>query len=554
MRKEFLLLAALLAFCSIAYELLFANTLALLAGGTIWWHSLTIGIYIAGLGVGTFRAAKSLFPARDLVRVELLLSFLGMTSAVFIYVITAIYETANSIALAGYVLDYSSYIRLHTSMKFLFFISTESLVFFIGLLSGYEVPLLIRLSGDEKKTNRLLAANYIGTLLGTLAFAYFLLPKLDVVYAAYVVGAINLIACGWLIYRFVPIKSTFLKVSTSLVASWLVFLILIGSNFQKTFLQVYYRAGNAFTEGGQAGWSTFWSKIKEDGPVHRTKSLYQYIDYFNVTSRGKKEFILMLDSNFQFSSKTEKLYHEGFAHVPILFANRVPKKVLILGAGDGLLLREILKYPEIEVIKQVELDSDMIELSRTHPLISKLNENSLDNPRLELIIGDAFQYLRKSQEKYDAVFIDFPYPKNYNLSKLFSVEFYGFVKNVLSEDGFMVLDAPLRRKTEHKVTAPRQSIEIEMSFLPIDRVNNSIIMSTVFNSGFNKLVPYMIGNETFVFATNSNKAIRHDLKDLHSPLYPSLDESILTQIGEQHFPFDIKKQYVNSVFHPLLVE
>src|SRR5690606_13138826 len=112
MKKEFLLLSSILAFCSIAYELLFANTLAMLAGGTIWWHSMTIGIYVAGLGIGTFRAGKSLFPARDLVRIELYLSVIGMSSAFAVYAASALYETGASIAQVGYLYDFSAYIRL----------------------------------------------------------------------------------------------------------------------------------------------------------------------------------------------------------------------------------------------------------------------------------------------------------------------------------------------------------------------------------------------------------------------------------------------------------
>lgn len=554
MKKEFLVLAALLAFCSIAYELLFANTLSILAGGTIWWHSFTIGIYVAGLGVGTFKAGRSLFPARDLVRIELALSVIGMSSAVAVYVASAIYETANSIALAGYVLDFGAYMRLHTALKILFFLVTQSLVFIVGLLSGYEVPLLIRLSGDEQKTNRLLAANYIGTLFGTLAFAYFLLPKLDVVYAAYVVGGLNLLASVYIMWRYLPIKTTGFKIGVAGASVWLVILIFIGAPFQQAFLQIYYRAGNAFIEGGQAGLGELWRKISADGDVTRTKSLYQYIDYFNVTWRGKEEFILMLDTNFQFSSKNEKSYHEAFAHIPMLSMQRIPKSVLILGAGDGLLARELLKYNEIERIKQVELDDEMVELARTHPVISKMNENALDNPRLELVIGDAFQYLRKTNEKFEAVFIDFPYPKNYNLSKLFSVEFYGFVRNVLEKDGFMVIDAPLRRKTEHKSHAPRQRIQIEMAFLPKDKITNSIIISTVYQAGFKKFMPYMVDNETFLLATVSDKEILFDLSDSTSPYFDRLDQSTLNQIGEQFFPFELEDRFVNSVFHPLLVE
>lgn len=345
-----------------------------------------------------------------------------------------------------------------------------------------------------------------------------------------------------------------MKVGVTFALAWLVLLIFIGKPYESYFLQVYYRAASSFKNGGQEGLGQLWRNIVADGPISRTKSLYQYIDYFDVTLKGNKEFVMMLDTNFQFSSKTEKYYHESFAHIPMLLMNKIPKKVLILGAGDGLLAREILKYEQIEVIKQVELDEDVVELSKTHPLISKLNEGSLENPRLDLVIDDAFQYLRRTNEKYDAIFVDFPYPKNYNLSKLFSVEFYRFVKKVLNEGGFMVIDVPLRHQTEEHNFSMRRKVQVEMSFLPEDKVANSIVMSTVYAAGFKKLLPYKIENESFLLATSSNNELRFDLSNVKSPHISFVDEKMLSQIGQQHFPFDLKDHYINSVFHPLLIE
>lgn len=554
MRTQLLILTSILAFCSIAYELLFANSLALLAGGTVWWHSLTIGIYIGGLGLGTFRAGKSLFPARDLIRIELILSIIGMSSAFVVYAASGLFETANSVAMAGYSYDFSSYIRLHTTLKILFFVVTQSLVFLVGYLSGFEVPLLIRLAGEDGKINRLLAANYIGTLIGTLAFAYILLPRLDVLYSALCVGAINLAVCLWIIKRYVNNISFRLKLGATFALCYLLLLGVNARSYEQAFLQVYYRAGNAFVEGGQASLSELWRKIKKEGDVVRMKSLYQYIDYFNISWKGRKEFILTLDTNFQFSSRNEAVYHESFVHIPILATKTVPENVLVLGAGDGLLVRELLKYPGVKKIKQVELDEEMVELAKTHPLISKLNEDSFADPRLELVIGDAFQYLRRANESYDAVFVDFPYPKNYNLAKLFSVEFYGFVRRVLKPEGFMVIDAPLRQKNNSKSRRNRQLLELEMAFLPKDKITNSMILSTVHSAGFKTFFPYVVGNESFLLATSRNEPLSYDLTKSSTEIIKNLDSSDLEKIGEQYFPYDIEQRYVNSVFHPILVD
>src|SRR5690606_6121669 len=107
------------------------------------------------------------------------------------------------------------------------------------------VPLLIRLAGEDGKINRLLAANYIGTLIGTLAFAYILLPRLDVLYSALCVGAINLAVCLWIIKRYVNNVSFRLKLGAAFALCYLLLLGVNARSYEQAFLQVYYRAGNA---------------------------------------------------------------------------------------------------------------------------------------------------------------------------------------------------------------------------------------------------------------------------------------------------------------------
>ena len=151
---------------------------------------------------------------------------------------------------------------------------------------------------------------------------------------------------------------------------------------------------------------------------------------------------MCLDYDFQFMVDVERIYHEYFAHVPIILADNVPGKVLVLGAGDGLLIRELIKYPEIKSITHVELDPKVIDLAKNHPVLSFVNEGALKDSRVEIIIADAFHYIKESKEQYDAIYMDFPSPKGYNLSKLYSREFYYFVKKRLNKNGFIVLDSP----------------------------------------------------------------------------------------------------------------
>tara|TARA_R110000868_G_scaffold103710_5_gene285448 strand:+ start:17894 stop:19573 length:1680 start_codon:yes stop_codon:yes gene_type:complete len=557
-KRELIILSCLLSFCSISYELLFANALAIMAGNIVWWHSVTIGIYVAGLGFGTFKSTKTLFPVKKLVSIELKLSIIGALSVASIYCFSAVYETLMSIAKVGYITDYAMFVTLKTQVKMLYFIMCQSLVFSVGYFSGFELPLLISLNSSDEQSNfsvnRLIAANYFGTLIGTLTFAYFLIPKLDTLYSSLVVASLNLLICLWISLKSKRLVSSKVFAAITGVALMLSVGFLGAKKFEQTFLRVYYRAGTTFLSEANHDLKSWWNLTMEDGDVTRIKTLYQYIDYFNLSWKGEDEFLLMINTNFQFNSSTERSYHEAFAHIPLLISGSEPQKILVLGAGDGLLLRELKKYPAITDITHVELDEEIVELSKNHPAISELNEGVLSDPTIKRIIGDAFQFLRKTEETFDAIYIDFPYPQDYNVAKLFSVEFYKFVKRTLREDGFAVIDVPLRLKEGKTDEVNRRFVELQSNFSDNDFRRNSVVLSTVEKAGFNTRIPYLVGKETFLFMTNSKSKLNYDLFGKTSPLYPTLDNDSLSLINRQYFPHEISNDFINSIFHPQIVE
>lgn len=558
MKKDYIILTCLLSFCSISYELLFANTLAILAGDIVLWHSLTIGIYVAGLGLGTFRSTNVVFPQRKLISIELTLCLIGAISVASIYFLSAIYETAIAVAKAGYIADFATFVTLKTQLRVLYFILCESLVFAVGYLSGFELPLIMNMAASDnlksKSSNILIASNYFGTLIGTLVFAYILIPQFDALYSSLIVSLTNFLACLWLCKKSTLPITKQVKTSIVVFSFFLIFCFSYTAKFEQNFLRVYYRAGTTYLNDTKKDWATWWDSAMEKGDVVRIKTLYQYIDYFHVGWKGRDEFILMINTNFQFSSINEKVYHEAFVHIPMMITQMKPENVLVLGAGDGLLLRELRKYKDIKSITHIELDEKMVDLAKNHPFISKLNEGSLSDPTIKRIIGDAFQFLRKTNEKFDAVFIDFPYPQDYNVSKLFSVEFYTFVKRALSKNGFAVIDVPLRNKEGKGPSTNRHMIEVESAFSDRDFERNSIVMSTVSKAGFSIRVPYLVGKETFLIMTNLDSDLRYDLFGNTSSMYPSLDNEALSLINRQYFPHDIDDSYINSVFHPQLVD
>ena len=147
---------------------------------------------------------------------------------------------------------------------------------------------------------------------------------------------------------------------------------------------------------------------------------------------------LYLNGNLQFSTFDEYRYHEALV-VPALMAHTNPRKVLVLGGGDGLAVELLLKDPRVEEITLVELDSVMIEVFRDHPEMSKLNKRALSSPKVRVVIADAFTWLQDSADTFDVALVDFPDPSNYSVGKLYTDHFYRRLSSHIKEDGCFVV-------------------------------------------------------------------------------------------------------------------
>ncbi|CAM4151241.1 polyamine aminopropyltransferase [Bacillus luti] len=157
---------------------------------------------------------------------------------------------------------------------------------------------------------------------------------------------------------------------------------------------------------------------------------------------------LYLDNQLQFSSVDEQIYHEALVH-PIMSKVIDPKRVLILGGGDGLALREVLKYETVLHVDLVDLDEAMIDLARNVPEIVSLNKNAFFDERVNVHICDAKEFLNSPSSLYDVIIIDFPDPSTAVLSTLYTSELFARIATFLTEDGAFVCqsnspaDAPL---------------------------------------------------------------------------------------------------------------
>lgn len=553
--KETLVVTLVLSFCSIIYELILANTLSILTGNYIWWHSWTIGFYIAGLGFGALKAGKKLNSWRELFWIEIGLCLLGSLSVIYVHFLFLIFYSYDFMAYMGGDFYSASYIQNTFYMKVVFFLMAQAATFFIGLLSGFEIPLLMKIlkeSTGNDHENRVLGFNYIGTLIGTLFFTLLFLPKLDVLMTATVVAGLNLLVCVYILLRRRVKRTTDVIIPSVLALGLLVFLGFKNQNILDTYLKIRYNAHRVITED-KTEFSQFLKSLHRLPKVERIKSLYQYIDVIKVEDKkGGTETIVTMDSNFQFSTESEKFYHEGFTHVAMNLIKQRPKKVLVLGAGDGFLIRELLKYEEIETITHIELDPEILKLAN-RPKFAKINKNSLSDPKVNTIIGDGFFYLRNTDEKYDAIFIDFPYPKNYNLARLYSIEFYTYVKARLKPDGFAVLDTPVYEKKSYDKSKYYGQLIDRPIFTGKDFKHNSVILSTIHYSGFSKYLPYKVGEESFVVMRNSDEPFYFELDKSDISKIEKITGTQLRAISDQYFPYEIQENLVNSIFHPTIL-
>ncbi|WP_394793025.1 polyamine aminopropyltransferase [Armatimonas sp.] len=434
----------LVAACGLIYELLLATISSYLIGSSVTQFSLCIGVFIGAMGIGSY---ISQFVTTHLLRwfltVEILLAAIGGCSA---WALFGAYAYLGSV---------------YYGVLFL-------LIGLLGALVGIELPLLTRLLaryGALKETiAQALSFDYIGSLLGSVAFPLVFLPALGMTRTALVVGLLNLGIAVWNLRIF----------SSRLKNSRLPLLLC-------TFLAAFLGFGLVVAD--QAG-RFFEKRLYDDEILFARQTPYQKI----VVTRFREDLRLYLDGNLQFSSLDEHRYHESLVH-PAMSLTINPESVLILGGGDGLGVREVLKWSGVKKIVLVDIDPAMTKIARSYPSLKAQNSGALDDPRVALIHEDAFTYLNRSGALHSVIIADLPDPNSEALAKLYSREFYRMIRRRLAPGGMFVTQA----------TSPLFSRD---AFWCIER--------TVAAAGF-ATTPYHVyvpsfGDWGFVLAKDSTKA------------------------------------------------
>jgi spermidine synthase len=396
MRHALLFSVFVIASCGLAYELIAGALSSYLLGDSVTQFSTVIGTYLFAMGAGSW---LSKYITRNLIgrfiQIELMVGLLGGFSAVGLFMV---------------------FTWLAAPFKLVLYLA----VFGVGALVGLEIPLVMRILERELAfkdlVSQVLTFDYLGALVVSILFPLVLAPQIGMVRTGLLFGIMNVAVALWALHLFreqLPARGWLA------VQSWTVFgLLALG-----------------FAGAGQLT-TLAESHLYADEIVHAETTPYQRI----VVTRWHDDMRLFLNNNLQFSSHDEYRYHEALVH-PGLASLPGARRVLVLGGGDGLAVREILKYPNVESVTLVDLDPAMTRLFSTAPPLVALNQGSLSSNRVKVINADALQWLEESHDYFDFIVIDFPDPANFALGKLYTSAFYRLLEKRLSANGLLVVQS-----------------------------------------------------------------------------------------------------------------
>jgi spermidine synthase len=387
----------LIAACGLIYELVAGALASYLLGDSVTQFSTVIGTYLFAMGIGSW---LSRFIGRGLaarfVLIEIMVGVVGGFSPALLFLAFA----------------YTSSFRLLLYL----------LVLIVGILVGLEIPLLMRLLRNRFEFKdvvaNVLTFDYLGALGASLLFPIVLVPTLGLVRAPMLFGAINVAVALWSTVVLRDLLAP--RVRRTLQAMSLVALVALTAGLWKA---------NALLDLAE-------SNIYADDVVMARTTPYQRI----VMTAWKDDLRLFLNGNLQFSSRDEYRYHEGLVH-PGLAALPQARRVLILGGGDGLALREVLRYRHVQHVTLVDLDPEMTRLFSSHADLRRLNADALRDPRVRVVNDDAFTWLSGTDATFDFAVVDFPDPSNFSLGKLYTTTFYRLLSERLTADATFVVQS-----------------------------------------------------------------------------------------------------------------
>ncbi|MCW7942689.1 spermidine synthase [Streptomyces hygroscopicus] len=408
---RFLVLAGVFvcAACGLVYELELVALASYLIGDSVTQASVVLSVMVFAMGVGSL-AAKRLRcrAAAGFGAVETALALVGGCSAMALYAVFAWTGRWGGVWSGG-----PRCVLVAFSLT-------------IGLLIGAEVPLLMELIQRIRRQDAggavadLFAADYVGALVGGLAFPFLLLPQLGQLTGALFTGAVNAVAGGALVLglfrRDLSRRGRLLLLVANLVVlGLLATAAILVDDFERAARQAVY--------GG-----------------HVRVAVRTGVQEVVLTGgSGGRPLELFLDGRLRVSGRDERAYHEALVHPAM--SGGPHARVLVLGGGDGLAAREVLRHPGVRRVDVIDPDPAVVRLARRDPALSALNGNVFADPRVRVRTADTFCWLRYTRRTYDVVIADLPDPGITASIKLYSQEFYGLARRVLAPGGRLVVHA-----------------------------------------------------------------------------------------------------------------
>jgi spermidine synthase len=390
------------AACGLVYELAAGALASYLLGDSVLQFSTIIGCYLFAMGIGSW---LSRFFEHQLVaqflRIELLVGLIGglMPAGLFV---------AHSLLPADALAPFR--------------VLLYGLVGVVGILAGLEIPLVMRILKRHFReryalkdlVSQVLTFDYLGALVVAVAFPLLFVPHLGLVRTGVFFGLLNAGVAAWALWMFrAELRNLWAHVAACVAVLAALLATMAGAGHLTTW------AEDAF----------YGSDI-----IVRESSDYQRV----VVTAGAGGVRLYLNGNLQFHSRDEYRYHESLVH-PAMAAQAAPRRVLVLGGGDGMAVREVLKYPSVEQVTLVELDPHVTRLFARHPTLVALNDGALASPKLRIVNADAYAWLERNREFFDVIVVDFPDPTNFSIGKLYSTSFYQRAEQALAASGVMVV-------------------------------------------------------------------------------------------------------------------
>ena len=380
--------------CGLIYELLAGTIASYMLGDSVTQFSTIIGVYLFSMGLGSYLSRcfrKDLIAG--FIQIEILVGLIGGVSSLILFLAFAELDA--------------------------FRVVLYSWVAVTGILVGLEIPLVLRILEDQfpfrDLISKVLSVDYLGALAASLLFPLWLVPQVGLMRSSFVFGVLNALVAIWTCHLF---RKEHRRPMLTVQAYAALVLLLVGVAFSQVLLE--------FSE----------QRLYQDPVIFSRASRYQRI----VMTNAQGETRLFLNNELQFSSLDEYRYHEALVH-PGLAAVASPRQVLVLGGGDGMAVREILKDQRVQRVTLVDLDPTITELFTDHDAFAGLNNYALRSPRVEVVNADAFVWLEDNTSQYDFIVVDFPDPLNYSLGKLYTATFYIRLAAHLAADGVAAIQS-----------------------------------------------------------------------------------------------------------------